>query len=356
MLDEWWFRQLAYECGWLDSTIDMHPVFSPRWRVNSTARTSLCLISRESTLMSLQCFLNLSVSYLHFHVDSRTVTHTILLPPLSPDSRANAIERRGAWLTWHQGLSLRYPIVHRWSQRSFVHLIFFKSSIAIAKKNRLSIISHVLLSSMLLFSTLLLSTLTYAQQQTSLYSTSFGPCCSNCTQFTTSAFNVSLAPSNRTLTYQLSGESTFEGQTSLTTTIFQDGNRVLYQSTSDPCVTPALPQLCPIASGSLNVSVNQELPQKALDALPDDVLTTPGLNLSMALYLYDVRGNRGFGCVQANLTNGVAQMSSGNATTTTSGSAGSETSSTSTSGTSGTSTPTSESSARRTSFSWRSLL
>ena len=209
---------------------------------------------------------------------------------------------------------------------------------------------------MLLFPTLLLSTLTYAQQQTSLYSTSFRPCCSNCTQFTTSAFNVSLTPSNRTLAYQLNGESTFEGQTDLITTIFQDGDRVVYQDTDDPCVTPALPQLCPIASGSLNVSVNQELPQKALDALPEDVLTAPGLNLSMALYLHDVRGNRGFGCVQANLTNGVAQISSGNATATANGSDGSEASSAGTSGGSGTSTPTSESSAGRTSFSWRSLL
>lgn len=34
------FRQLAHECGWLDSAIDMHPVFFPRRRVNSSTRTS----------------------------------------------------------------------------------------------------------------------------------------------------------------------------------------------------------------------------------------------------------------------------------------------------------------------------
>lgn len=227
------------------------------------------------------------------------------------------------------------------------------------KKNRLSTLSHVLLSNMLLLSTLLLSTLTYAQQQTSLYSTSFRPCCSNCTQFTTFAFNVSLTPSNRTLNYQLSGDSTFAGQTELIATLFHDGDSIFYQNIDDPCSDgeiDAIPELCPIATGSLNISVTQEVPQRLLDFLPGDILTTPDPDVSMSLYLFDVRGNRAFGCVQANLTNGIAQMPSGNATATSSGSDGADMNSAGTSTTSGTGTPTSESSAGRPSFDWRSLL
>ncbi|KAK4620176.1 Flavin carrier protein 2 [Fulvia fulva] len=188
----------------------------------------------------------------------------------------------------------------------------------------------------------LLGASSIAHAEDYLRTTSFTNCESS-NQFNASTFNITITPENRTIVFDLGGDITFTGNASLDFSIIINGNEAqLFRQ--DGCIAD-YPAFCPTTPGQINLNSNIELSETASDMIPEELYTMPDLDAQFKLSFNDTATGQPWGCIEANLTNGVTEASAMNNASSTS-----DTSRT-TNATNGTTTPEgSESSATMTSI------
>lgn len=142
-----------------------------------------------------------------------------------------------------------------------------------------------------------------------LVSTSFTSCGYDALteRFTPTTFDVSLTPSNRTLSYSLNGTSTFSGNTTLELGIEASGVEA-YRVFVDPC-DAGYAYLCPSNSGPLEVLSSQEIPGNTVSYLEGKNLGS----LEVRVQLNVTRGGE-WGCVVARFGSNSTASTNGTAT------------------------------------------
>jgi len=137
----------------------------------------------------------------------------------------------------------------------------------------------------------------------SLYTTAYSNC-ADASDFTISAFNASLTPTNKTFAYTLDGESSYSGNSSVVIEFSANGS--VATEAFDPCIV-GIASLCPASPGPVTVAYNAQVPAQVASAFSPSVLTSSALDAQVRVRLHGGDG-RDFACVEANFTNGVAQQ------------------------------------------------
>lgn len=155
----------------------------------------------------------------------------------------------------------------------------------------------------------LLSAASIASAEDYLRSTSFDNCESS-NQVNASSFDVVITPENRTIAFDIYGDITFSGIALLNFSIIIDGNETLLFR-QDPCSAGSSTALCPTSPGQIVLNSNIEYPESASDRIPEEAYTTPDLDAQFRLSFINNATRQPFGCLEANLTNGVMEAANG---------------------------------------------
>ncbi|TVY87121.1 Flavin carrier protein [Lachnellula willkommii] len=153
------------------------------------------------------------------------------------------------------------------------------------------------------FVTAFLSLLSGASAMRLIESKSLNTCQDN-SSFTASLFNVVFTPDNRTITYDIVGVSSVQGNVSFGIEVSAYGY-VFIKQTIDPCNTKGMSGLCPMATGQLDINSNLQFDQSTINQIPGIAYGVPDLDANVKVQINQT-SNPGVSvaCVEANLSNG----------------------------------------------------
>ncbi|TVY32064.1 Flavin carrier protein [Lachnellula subtilissima] len=153
------------------------------------------------------------------------------------------------------------------------------------------------------FVTAFLSLLSGASAMRLIESKSLNTCQDN-SSFTASLFNVVFTPDNRTITYDIVGVSSVQGNVSFGIEVSAYGY-VFIKQTIDPCNTKGMSGLCPMATGQLDINSNLQFDASTISQIPGIAYGVPDLDANVKVQINQT-SNPGVSvaCVEANLSNG----------------------------------------------------
>lgn len=148
----------------------------------------------------------------------------------------------------------------------------------------------------------LLSLLSGAQAIKLIESKSLNTCQDN-SSFTASLFNVVFTPANRTITFDIVGVSSIQGNVSFGLEVSAYGYTFI-KETLDPC-NMNLNGMCPMSTGQIDIQSNLQLSQTVVDAIPGIAYGVPDLDANVKVVI-NATSNPGvsLACVEASLSNG----------------------------------------------------
>lgn len=157
------------------------------------------------------------------------------------------------------------------------------------------------ISSCIAFITTLLIFTQQASAIRLIESKSLNPCQDN-SNFTATLFNVVFTPDNKTLTFDVVGVSSIEGNVTAELQVIAYGFTALTQ-TLDPC-TMDLGGLCPMSTGQINIQSNIMLSDEVITKIPGITYGIPDLDGLVRIYINDTDTDTSIACVEAQLSNG----------------------------------------------------
>ncbi|KAG4435239.1 hypothetical protein IFR05_009272 [Cadophora sp. M221] len=161
--------------------------------------------------------------------------------------------------------------------------------------------SSILLSPFI-FTLSLLSLLSGASAVRLIESKSLNTCQDN-SSFTASLFNVVFTPNNRTLTFDVVGVSSIQGNVSFGIEVFAYGYRFIKQ-TLDPC-NMDLAGMCPMSTGQIDIQSNLVLDADTVNQIPGIAFGVPDLDANVKIHINATANpDVSLACVEANLSNG----------------------------------------------------
>jgi hypothetical protein len=148
----------------------------------------------------------------------------------------------------------------------------------------------------------LLSLLSGAQAVKLIESKSLNACQSN-SSFTASLFNVVFTPNNRTITFDIVGVSSIQGNVSFGIEVTAYGYSLL-KETLNPC-NMNLNGMCPMSTGQIDIQSNLQLDQSTVDQIPGIAYGVPDLDANVKVVINATSNpDVSLACVEANLSNG----------------------------------------------------
>lgn len=160
-----------------------------------------------------------------------------------------------------------------------------------------------LLLSPFVFVTSFLSLLSGASAIRLIESKSLNTCQDN-SSFTASLFNVVFTPDNRTITYDIVGVSSVQGNVSFGIEVSAYGYTFVKQ-TIDPCTVKGMSGMCPMATGQLDINSNLQFDQSVINQIPAIAYGVPDLDANVKVHINSTANPQvSLACVEANLSNG----------------------------------------------------
>jgi len=160
-----------------------------------------------------------------------------------------------------------------------------------------------LLLSPFVFVTSFLSLLSGASAIRLIESKSLNTCQDN-SSFTASLFNVVFTPDNRTITYDIVGVSSVQGNVSFGIEVSAYGYTFIKQ-TIDPCTVKGMSGMCPMATGQLDINSNLQFDQSVINQIPGIAYGVPDLDANVKVHINSTANPQvSLACVEANLSNG----------------------------------------------------
>ena len=158
-------------------------------------------------------------------------------------------------------------------------------------------------SSPFVFLTSLLSFLSSASAVRLIESKSLNACQDN-SSFTASLFNVVFTPDNLTLTFDIVGVSSVQGNVSFGIEVTAYGYTFL-KETLNPCTMKDLSGMCPMSTGQIDIQSNIQLSQDTVDQIPGIAYGVPDLDANVKVLINQTSNpDVSVACVEANLSNG----------------------------------------------------
>ena len=151
---------------------------------------------------------------------------------------------------------------------------------------------------------LLISLLTFspiASATRLIESKSLNPCQEN-SNFTASLFNVVFFPDNDTVTFDVVGVSSIQGNVTAELQVTAYGFTIV-KETLNPC-TMNLPGLCPMNTGQINIQSNIVVSKDVVNNIPGIAYGVPDLDGLVRVYINQTNSDTSIACVEAALSNG----------------------------------------------------
>jgi hypothetical protein len=127
--------------------------------------------------------------------------------------------------------------------------------------------------------------------------------CQDNSSFTASLFNVVFTPNNLTLTFDIVGVSSIQGNVSFGIDVRAYGYKILSE-TLDPC-NMNLNGMCPMSTGQIDIQSNIVLDQSTVDQIPSIAYGVPDLDATVKIFINGTSNpDVSLACVEANLSNG----------------------------------------------------
>ncbi|RDW82127.1 putative flavin carrier protein 2-1 [Coleophoma cylindrospora] len=127
--------------------------------------------------------------------------------------------------------------------------------------------------------------------------------CQDNSSFTASLFDVVFTPNNLTLTFDVVGVSSIQGNVTFGIEVSAYGY-VFIKQTLDPC-TSNLNGLCPMSTGQIDISSNLVLDQSVVDQIPAIAYGVPDLDANVKILINSTTDpGASLACVEASLSNG----------------------------------------------------
>ncbi|KAG9249040.1 hypothetical protein BJ878DRAFT_451279 [Calycina marina] len=151
--------------------------------------------------------------------------------------------------------------------------------------------------------TTVLSLLSTASAVRLIESKSLNTCQTN-SSFTASLFNVVFFPDNRTLSFDVVGVSSVQGNVTFGYEVTAYGYTFIKDSV-DPCSVTGLDGLCPMATGEIDILSNFQFSQDTIDQIPSIAYGVPDLDAVVTVNINSTDSTlTTLACVQASLSNG----------------------------------------------------
>lgn len=148
----------------------------------------------------------------------------------------------------------------------------------------------------------LLSFLSGAQALRLIESNSLNACQEN-SSFTASLFNVVFTPNNDTITFDIVGVSSIQGNVSFGIEVTAYGY-LLLKETLDPC-NMNLNGMCPMSTGQIDIQSNLQLDASTVAQIPSIAYGVPDLDANVKVVINATSNpDVSLACVEANLSNG----------------------------------------------------
>jgi hypothetical protein len=127
--------------------------------------------------------------------------------------------------------------------------------------------------------------------------------CQDNSSFTASLFNVVFTPNNRTITFDIVGVSSIQGNVTFGIDVTAYGYSFINE-TLNPC-DMNLAGMCPMATGQIDIQSNIQLDQSTVDAIPGIAYGVPDLDANVKVVI-KAKDNPSvsLACVEASLSNG----------------------------------------------------
>ena len=153
------------------------------------------------------------------------------------------------------------------------------------------------------FCTTLLSFLSSASALRLIESKSLNACQDN-SSFTASLFNVIFTPDNLTLTFDIVGVSSVQGNVSFGIQVQAYGLTIL-KETLNPCTQKDLSGMCPMSTGQIDIQSNIQLSQDTVNQIPGIAYGVPDLDANVKVLINQTSNpDVSVACVEASLSNG----------------------------------------------------
>jgi hypothetical protein len=128
--------------------------------------------------------------------------------------------------------------------------------------------------------------------------------CQDNSSFTASLFNVVFTPDNLTLTFDVVGVSSIQGNVTFGIEVTAYGLSI-FKETLDPCTQKSLNGMCPMSTGQIDIQSNIELDQSTVDNIPGIAYGVPDLDANVKVVINSTTNpGLSLACVEANLSNG----------------------------------------------------
>ncbi|PMD23651.1 TRP-domain-containing protein [Hyaloscypha hepaticicola] len=127
--------------------------------------------------------------------------------------------------------------------------------------------------------------------------------CQDNSSFTASLFNVVFTPDNLTLTFDVVGVSSIQGNVTFGIDVTAYGLSI-FKETLDPCTQKSLNGMCPMSTGQIDIQSNIVLEQSTVDSIPGIAYGVPDLDANVKVVINSTT-NPGvsLACIEANLSN-----------------------------------------------------
>ena len=148
---------------------------------------------------------------------------------------------------------------------------------------------------------ILLSFTSFTSAVRLLESKSLNPCQDN-NNFTASLFDVVFTPENGSISFDIVGVSSIEGNVTIVAELIAYGYLALNE-TINPC-TSGLTGFCPMSTDQINIQSNLVVSQSVVDRFPGIIYTVPDLDALVRIYIRLNGASENAACVEAVLSNG----------------------------------------------------
>ncbi|KAI6249536.1 Flavin carrier protein 2 [Erysiphe necator] len=127
--------------------------------------------------------------------------------------------------------------------------------------------------------------------------------CQDNSSFTASLFNVIFTPKNKTITFDIVGVSSIQGNVSFAIEVRAYGYTVV-KRVLDPCEM-GLPGMCPMSTGQIDILSNIQLEDNTINQIPGIAYGVPDLDANVKVIINATANpDVSLACVEANLSNG----------------------------------------------------
>lgn len=119
--------------------------------------------------------------------------------------------------------------------------------------------------------------------------------------FTATLFNVAYTPNNNSISLNINGVSSIDGNVTAQLEAIAYGFNILNE-TLNPC-TMGLAGFCPMHTGQINIETNIDVPKSAADQLPGIAYSVPDLDGVVRVYVTSTDTGQMIACLEADLSN-----------------------------------------------------